>query len=278
MKTKTLFLGLIILLSLVILVSAIMVFDYFRQADRVQEDFSELEQLIVRPTRPVPVRLTEGEMIPTESVAEPTEATEPPEETEPTENLEAQQAYEAYGQVYELNPDFVGWVQIEDTKLNYPVMQTVSDPDYYLDRDFEKNYSAYGVPFMEALCKPGTSNNLIIYGHNMKNGSMFHTLVNYSSQSYYREHSTIWFDTLEDFGEYEIIAAFSMDVKRDLFRYNQYINMSQERFEQYVAEIKDRSFYDTGVSAKFGDQLLTLSTCEYTHNNGRFVVVAKKVQ
>ena len=273
MKSKSLFLGLIFFLILLILVSGFFVFRYFYQAEGADNAFSDVEQMVKLPSRPqFDFVREEANLDVTTECNEINSETVEIDQTDlmtDYEDPEAQLASEAYSDIYEANPDFVGWVQIPDTKLNYPVMQTVKDPQYYLDRDFEKNYSAYGVPFMDAHCKLGKSNNIIIYGHNMKNGSMFHTLVNYRSESYYKEYSTIYFDTLSDFGEYEIIAAFSMDVKQDLFRYNQYNNMDEERFNQFLSEIESRSYYDTGVTAAYGDELLTLSTCEYTHHNGR---------
>ncbi len=279
---KKLILAILIILVAIILVSSIMVMRYFLQASESESDFSDLEQLIVRPTTILIPDATEdisgkreeskeyshGVIENQEPINEPTEHTESPE---------ASLAYEAYYTIYELNNDFVGWISIEGTKLNYPVMHTPKTPEYYLKRDFDKNYSDYGVPFLDSRCKLGECDNLIIYGHNMKNGSMFHALVNYQSESYYKEHPIVLFDTMDDFGEYQIIAAFSMDVKTEDFNFSQFVNMDQERFDYFISEIRSRSFYDTGVEVSYGDRLLTLSTCEYTHNNGRFVIVAKKI-
>lgn len=87
-------------------------------------------------------------------------------------------------------------------------MQTKDSPDFYLKHAFDKSYSSYGVPYLAENCDIGISDNLVLYGHHMNNGSMFSDLCRYESEDFYREHKTIHFDTLDSFGEYEVIAAF----------------------------------------------------------------------
>ena len=187
-------------------------------------------------------------------------------------------AYETYRAVYEQNHDFVGWLSISDTSINYPVVQTPEDPDHYLRRGFDGEYSYYGVPYVQSNCDLSSSSNLVIYGHNMNDGSMFADLCEYADQDFYREHPTIRFDTLAQFGEYQVIAAFKTVAYSDAgFAYYQFVDGSQEDFEAYVAQCKALSLYDTGVTAEYGDRLITLSTCEYSRDNGRMVVVAKRV-
>lgn len=186
-------------------------------------------------------------------------------------------AYEKYGALYEQNNDFVGWISINGTNINYPLMQSIDTPDYYLKHNFEKSYSDYGVPYVDEDCAVGLSANTVIYGHHMKNGTMFSSLVNYADRSYFEEHPIIAFDTLYGFGEYQVIAAFAFDTNNETFRYNECIDMNEEQFDEFISECMSRCAYDTGYTAEYGDELLTLSTCEYTHTNGRFVVVAKKV-
>lgn len=111
----------------------------------------------------------------------------------------------------------------------------------------------------------------------MKNKTMFSSLVNYANKAYFDEHPVIRFDTLFGFGEYRVIAAFSFDTNNETFRYNEYTDMNEEKFDEFISECMARSAYDTGYTAEYGDRLLTLSTCEYTHTNGRFVVVAKLI-
>ena len=117
-------------------------------------------------------------------------------------------AFDKYADVYAQNSDLVGWVSIPGTRIDYPVMQTKDNPDFYLKHAFDKSYSSYGVPYVQENCDIGISDNLVLYGHHMNNGSMFSDLCKYESEDFYREHKIIHFDTLESFGEYEVIAAF----------------------------------------------------------------------
>lgn len=188
-------------------------------------------------------------------------------------------AYNKYSKVYAQNNDFIGWITVPDTRINYPVMQSKNNPNFYLYHDFEKAYSKFGVPFMQENCDVATSDNLIMYGHHMYNGSMFTDLCKYIDEDFYRDHKYIRFDTMEGFGEYEVIAAFkTVAYSDDGFRYDRFVRAERkEDFDEYVAKCKKLSFYDTGVTAKYGDKLITLSTCEFSRQNGRMVVVAKKV-
>ena len=186
-------------------------------------------------------------------------------------------SHEKYQALYAENNDFVGWIEIEDTKVSYPVMQTSLNPDFYLKHSFDKTYSDYGVPYADEACAVDQSNNITIYGHNMKNGSMFSGIMDYADADFCKEHPIIKFDTLHSYGEYEVIAAFRFNTNYEDFRYNEFHDMDKEAFDEFISECMSRRIYDTGKTAKFGDHLLTLSTCEYTYENGRFVVVARKV-
>lgn len=117
----------------------------------------------------------------------------------------------------------------------------------------------------------------MIYGHHMKNGSMFYDLDGYTDPEFCKEHPVIRFDTLSGFGKYEVIAVFRFNTERDKFRYDQGVNMTEEEYGHYIEQVHERELYSTGKTAQYGDQLLTLSTCEYTYRNGRLVVVARKV-
>lgn len=192
-----------------------------------------------------------------------------PAETEPT-------VFDKYRPLQEQNSDMIGWIFIEGTEINYPVMQTPDDPDYYLKHSFEKTWSDYGVPYVDEVCVVGSSNNLVVYGHNMKNGSMFSGLVQYKDKAFYEEHPIICFDTVDEPGQYQVIAVFRYNTNNETFKYNEHLDMDEREFAEYVANCKSRSIYETGVTAEYGDMLITLSTCEYTYTNGRFVVVAKK--
>ena len=185
-----------------------------------------------------------------------------------------------YLDLSERNADMVGWLSIENTELNYPVMQQADNNDFYLNHNFDKVKQSGGLPVLDYECdiqKP--SDNVVIYGHNMRNGSVFATLTKYKKENFVKEHSTIVLDTLYEHREYQIMAVFNTKVGSDKeFRYHHFVEtFSEEDFAQYVSRVKELSLYETGVGAKFGDNLLTLSTCSYGTSNERFVVVAKRI-
>ena len=177
----------------------------------------------------------------------------------------------------------VGWIQIEGTSIDYPVMQTPADPNYYLKHDFEKHYTDYGCPFMQADCDAlRPSDNLIIYGHNMKDGSMFADLAKYRSKDFWQTHKTVWFDTVLGNCGYEIFAVIHTTVQADAaaaFPFYRFVDAATpEDFTDYVSAYKARALYETGVSAQHGDKLLTLSTCDNITDNGRWLVIAKQTE
>ena len=184
-----------------------------------------------------------------------------------------------YKELYEQNNDFVGWIRIDGTPIDYPVMQSKDNPEFYLKHNFDKEYSRFGVPFVQKNCDIDTDDNIIIYGHNMKNKTMFNALTQYSDREFYDNHKLIRFDTLNDSNLYEVIAVFkTRTYSENGFRYYDFIKANtEEEFNAYIEKCKALSFYETGLTAEYGDKLLTLSTCEYTQNNGRLVVIAKKI-
>ena len=181
--------------------------------------------------------------------------------------------------LYLENADMVGWILIEDTNIDYPVMQTPTDPTYYLKHNFEKAYSDLGVPYIQEDCDLAASDNLIIYGHHIKGQKMFGALESYKDKDFYEEHKSIQFDTLTEQAEYEIVAVFkTVAYSSEGFRYYDFVDAEDEKaFDEYVSKCKEFALYDTGVTAEYGDKLITLSTCEYSAQNGRLVVVAKKI-
>ena len=184
--------------------------------------------------------------------------------------------------LYLENSDMVGWIQIEGTRIDYPVMQTPADPNYYLKHDFEKHYTDYGCPFMQADCDVlCPSDNLIIYGHNMKDGSMFADLAKYRSKDFWQAHKTVWFDTELGSSAYEIFAVIHTTVQADAadaFPFYRFVDAAApEDFADYVSACQARALYDTGISAQYGDKLLTLSTCDNITDNGRWLVIGKRI-
>lgn len=180
------------------------------------------------------------------------------------------------------NPDVVGWIEIEGTSIKYPVLQG-EDNDYYLRHNYKKEYVAGGSIFLDKaydFSKP--SSNLLIYGHRHEQGIMFEDLIKYKDESFYKEHKTIRFTTIDEDATYEIIAAFNSRVyykdETGVFRYYFFVDAeTEDEYNEYVSQSKAASLYDTGLSASYGEQLMTLSTCDYRVENGRFAVVAKKV-
>lgn len=183
--------------------------------------------------------------------------------------------------LYAENNDLVGWLSIEGMKIDYPVMQN-EDDEYYLHHDFRGNDSKYGCLYVREKADLIDGTNFVIYGHNMKDGSMFGDLDLYVDESFCREHSLISFDTLYEERTYEIVAVFRSQVygeETDVFKYYQFYKAdTMEEFADFYDNIKALSLYDTGVDAQFGDTFLTLSTCAYHVKDGRLAVVAKRVE
>ena len=197
------------------------------------------------------------------------------------EDKEAPDILSEYKNLHNKNKKLIGWVKIDDTIIDYPVMQTVNN-EYYLNHNFDQEEDRNGCIFMDYQCDVIEGcDNMILYGHHMQSGKMFGTLNKYSSESYYKEHPKIRFDTIYEKGQYEIMYVFRSKVFSEeeiTFKYYQFINAgSEQEFNSYMNEMAALSLYDTGVTAVYGDQLLTLSTCDYQENDGRFVVVAKRV-
>ncbi len=200
--------------------------------------------------------------------------------TEDEEEVELS-VLDEYATLYEKNKSLIGWLKIDDTNIDYPVMQTVNN-EYYLDHNFNQEYDKNGSLFLDADCDVvHRSTNLIIYGHHMKSGKMFGSLNKYSSESYYEKHPYIQFDTIYEKGTYEIMYVFRSRIYNEdevVFKYYQMIDISSaQEFDSDMRQMAEMSLYDTGVTASYGDELLTLSTCDYTESDGRFVVVAKKI-
>ena len=183
--------------------------------------------------------------------------------------------------LYEINNDLIGWIRIENTTIDYPVMKS-NIKNYYLRKDFYKKYSSYGTPFLADGCDK-TSDNIIIYGHHMMNSKMFGALEAYKSKDFYNSHKIIDFYTLQDNetikDEYEIFSVFKTVLyDSNSFKYYNYINFNSKiEFNSFINKTKELSLYNTEITPQYGDKLITLSTCEYSHKNGRLVVVARQI-
>ena len=186
-----------------------------------------------------------------------------------------------YQELHDQNSDMVGWLQIENSKINYPVMQTSMDnANFYLYKDFDKNDSVRGSIYAAEICDVfEPSDNITLFGHNMKDGSMFAYLGNYYEKSAWENNPLIFFDTLTESHVYKIFAVFKTSGTDNVgFAYHLMADAKDEaEFNQFVATCKELAFYDTGITPVYGDKLLCLSTCEYTIDNGRFVVAAVRI-
>lgn len=225
-----------------------------------------------RETTPISTSAPAETTVPTQATVPPTTAaTVPP--TEPREVLPRLQ------EQYEKNPDLAGWLTIPGTRIDYPVMYSPDEPERYLHANFDAAYSFAGLPFLDAACDT-ESGNRIIYAHNMLDGSMFRTLLKYQQKDFWQRNPVISFNTLYEEQEYEVVAAFYDKVykKSDTnFKFYQFYDTSdQSSFDEAMAYYREHALYDTGVTAQCGDLFLTLVTCAYQTENGRFVVVARK--
>ena len=205
------------------------------------------------------------------------------EDTESAETEEAEDVVAvSYERLFDANEDMIGWLKIPGTEIDYPVMQTMEDEEYYLHRNFFGEKDNNGTLILDTdsdITK--TSNNLIIHGHNMKSGAMFGELPEFEKQEYAKEHNLIEFYTREEERKYEIIAVFRSKVytaEDKVFKYYQFFEAkNQEEFDNFYNNIKKLSSFDTGVTAEYGDEFITLSTCVYHTTNGRLVVVGKRI-
>lgn len=232
---------------------------------RTERNYQALLALKERPVMPV-------------ATGAPTES--PPQYTL-DEAPEEKEVLDEYKNLLIKNKKLIGWLKIDDTNIDCPVMQT-TDNEYYLDHNTEQEYDKNGSIFMDKDCdvkKPST--NFILYGHHMLNGKMFGKLYLYQEEAYYKEHPYINFDTIYEKGTYQVMYVFRSKVYTEaeiVFKYYQFIDAnSEQEFDSNMQEMAALSLYDTGVTARYGDQLLTLSTCDYQESDGRFVVVAKKI-
>ncbi len=265
---KLLFTITVILLVIAFAVSAFLVGNYIVESKAEKDRADQLANMVSKPqTTPAP----EGP----ETTAAP-ETTQAPETTEAATEPTMSKDYK---EVYDLNNDMVGWLQIEGTKINYPVLQTPDNPNYYIDHNFDKQSSAHGAIYAWGdadIDKP--SDNITLFGHHMADGSMFASLKNYTEKYVWENNPMIFFNTLYEYHTYKIFAVFKTSANiGEGFSYHKFVDGTKEEFDTFVKTCKDLSFYDTGITPVYGDKLLCLSTCEYTLDNGRLVVAAVRI-
>ena len=233
-------------------ISAWNVGSYFWDSHKARQDFEELST----------AKKEAGQQL----------TTAPPEDSPATILAE-------YAPFYEQNPHTAGWIRIEGTTIDYPVMHCPQERDYYLKRNFQGEYSDHGSIYIREECDMATpSDNITVYGHNMLDGSMFAPLLDYREKTAWEDNPLIFFDTLTEYHTYKIFAVFKTPADGSGFPYYAMIDAAdQGEFDAFIAQAKALSFYDTGITPKYGDKILCLSTCEYTLSDGRFVVAACRI-
>ena len=264
---------LIVVFAVIFIISGYFLLDYYIASHKQKAQFSQLADLMEQ---------TSGTnaRTPTDPDAQQPIPTSPYVEVTDPETGEIVEVLPEFAQLYPMNNDIVGWIRIADTNIDYPVMQTPDTPDYYLYKDFNKEYSRHGCVYIREACDVfAPSDNLTIYGHRMGDGTMFNDLHKYEKKSFWEEHRYITFNTLTQYATYEVLFVFRIESSFDSpFQYHLFVDAThQDHFDSYIENCRAYALYDTGVDAQYGDKLITLSTCEYTHVNGRFVVVAKKI-
>ena len=204
----------------------------------------------------------------------------------------------SFKKLLEINPDTVGYIKIDGTLVDYPVVKG-TDNDYYLTHDFYKNESRSGTVMMDYRNKvtaDGHSDNLVLYGHNMAVGTFFAPLNEYwrtmydsydePSKSFYKEHPVIRFDTLYEQAEWKVFGFGIFNVaesRGEVYEYNQKLDFtSEDDFNDYIINIMDRSDIFTDVDLKYGDDILTLSTCCWPYEGSgdtvRLAIFARKIR
>ena len=265
---KWMYNALIILFALLFFGSGIALAFYYMESDREAARYEDLAQL--RPTSPLPTTPEQPDQ-PAVTGPEMVTVTDPKTGAQ----LEIFKEFEA---LYGMNSDLIGWLTIPGVAVDYPVVHTPDDPQYYLRRNFDKKRQTRGCLFLDGAADPWKpSDNLTIYGHRMQDGTMFGQLEKYKKKAFWEQNRYIYFDTLTSKGTYEIVAVFKTSGSTG-FDYHLFVDGNEPEFFDFMAKVKDLAMYDTGVEAAYGDQLLTLSTCDYTLSNGRFVVVAKRIE
>ena len=266
---KWIYKALVLVFAVIFLISGGLLLNYYVKDSQAEESFENIAEIVeqVKNTRP----------------------TVQPGETDPTVELVAVQhpvtgdtvmVLPEYAQVFTENPDTVGWICIDGTRVNYPVMHRPEEKDFYLYKDFYKKYSSNGSIYIHEECDVfAPSDNVTIYGHRMNSGAMFADLLKYKDAEFFNAHPHIQFDTLQQRSYYVVMSVFTISSSiNNGFQYHQFVDAAnEEEFDSFVQQCQIRALYDTGITAQYGDKLITLSTCEFGDSNRRVVVVAKQI-
>lgn len=250
-----------VLLSAVLAASGFMICRELSSQQKEKENFKELAELITV------TQLETTESTETENASTPTEETTEPEKPQETTGRDL-------SKLFALNSECIGWISIPGTAVDYPVMYTPDNPQKYLRKNFYGEYSQSGVPFLDGRCDT-ESGNYIIYGHNMKNGTMFSNLRYYTDKAFCMEHPTIELETADGLKFFEIFAVLKTDNADEW--YNFITADVKEFFGERIEESKARSLFQTDITPEYGQRLLTLSTCYGSSKSGRLLVLAVHV-
>lgn len=280
-KRQIIYIALIVVLLIVFGVSTFYVVSYFTESRQQQQQFDDLANIVesIKAQSSTTGTTPKGDSSAPDGEGETTSGGEGDSAAGETQAPVLEMLPE-YAALYEMNPDIVGWIKIDGTVINYPVMQTPDYVDYYLKRNFNEEKSSRGCIYVREQCDVNEpSDNLTIYGHNMNDGSMFHSLNNYVYQSYWNSNNLITFDTLYERHTYQIFAVFKTTATMgEGFTYHLFVDAQDEaEFDEFVATCKELALYDTGITPAYGDKLICLSTCEYSQYNGRLVVAAVRI-
>ena len=261
MKNKIIYSCILLMLVAILVTSIFILYKNLKEEKVQQNEFEKLEEIIIEDEEKEEIKEDKKEIINNNNKIK---------EQEKVINLE---------NLYSKNKDLVGWIKIKNTNINYPVMK---NKDFYLRRNFSKQYSYYGTPFLADYCNIKSSDNLIIYGHNMKFGTMFADLIKYKNYNYYKNHKYIELYTLDNNetikNDYKIIYCFKTTADSKGFNFYDYYKFdNQDELNVFKDNCKRLSFFNTNEDISLSDKLITLSTCEYSNKNGRMIVVAKKI-
>lgn len=182
-----------------------------------------------------------------------------------------------YDSLLAINSDCVGWIRVDGTDIDYPVVQA-ADNSFYLHRNFNQESAICGAIFMDYRNDIDLAReHLILYGHQMKDGSMFKQLNGYKDKDFYKEHPEITLYLRNQKYSYDVVAVYVTNIARSGGYYN-YLhgNTREEQIEYLQNKMAAYQLYDTGFTVTQDDELLSLSTCEYSSTNGRLIVLAKR--
>jgi len=278
MLKRWVYIALIVIFAAVFLFSCGYLLNYYMGSRDAQSQYEDLAQLVENVT--IPTAPTVNEDAPTDPTATVETVPTHTEVIDP-ETGETVSVLHQYAPVYILNNDLVGWIRLDGTNINYPVVQTPWERDYYLKRNFEGEYSIHGTIYAQEDCDVfQPSDNVTLYGHRMNDGTMFAALLKYKKKSFWEKNPYIRFDTLQQERTYEIFAVIVIrEINGHPFQYHRFVDAdTPEEFDSFIRDCKKFALYDTGITPQYGDKILTLSTCERYVRNGRVVIFAKLVQ